>query len=79
MRIEGNLKEAAQKKAKEFFGMGLSALTKLFFKSFVGHSEVSIYVGDETFDKHFDDLLKSKKVKQAIRDLSKTIKHIDEK
>lgn len=79
MRIEENLKEAAQQKAKESFGMGLSALTKLFFKYLTGKSQVAFFVGDEEFDKHFDRLLKSPKVKAALADLSKTIERIDEK
>lgn len=79
LRIDEGLKKEAQRNAKEKFGMGLSALIKLFCQYLTGKSRVAFFIGDEEFDKHFDRLLKSPKVKEALIDLSKTIERIDEK
>ncbi len=59
--------------------MGLSALIKLFCQYLTGKSRVAFFVGDEAFDKHFDRVLRSPKVKVALIDLSKTIERIAEK
>lgn len=66
IRIDKNLKEKAQKKAKETLGIGLGTLTKLFLQAFVSKSEISISLGDKEFDKKLDELLKSEKTKKAL-------------
>lgn len=76
IRIDNALKMKAKEKAQKEFGIGLGTLTKLFIKYFAGESgksKIVFYLGDEEFDKKFNDIFKSKKVKNAIKELGKSI------
>ena len=61
IRIDDQLKNAVQKKAKELW-VSLSALTKLFFKSLVSDEKI-LKIDCE---KVFEQALKDKKIKQKF-------------
>jgi len=76
IRINKDLKMEAQKKANKEFGLGLGTLTKIFLKYFVSakdSSRIAFYLGNADFDKKLDEMVKSEKVKSALKNLGNAI------
>lgn len=72
IRIDQKLKKQAMIKAKKL-GLNLSALTKMFYSSFLTSNNV-IKIDEEAI---FDEALKSDRVKKNFIEISKALKAID--
>jgi hypothetical protein len=61
LRLDQELYDAAKRKCKTKFGIGLTPLIKVFLKSFVTQKGVGFYIGDDDLTELFNHWLRKKK------------------
>lgn len=65
LRLDKELYEAAKRKCKDQFGIGLTPLIKIFLKSFITQRGVGFYVGDDDLCQLFSRWLSKKKFEKS--------------
>ncbi len=64
IRVDHELNRLVSYKAKQYFGIPLATLLKVFLKAFVSEGGLGFYVGDENLHRLFERWLRKKRAER---------------